>query len=397
MTTSHRIHSVVALLLAAAAGNACSDSSGPDTHPIVAKSIHKISGDDQSTPRGRELASPLRVLVTGTDERPMAGATVRWTIAGGEAKLSAEQTVTSATGEAEVRVTEVATIGPVRVDAAVSGVAPIAFGLTGLDPCLFLTSPRIGIGDSIEGVLTSLDCVSTDGYFSDVYTFVLETQRAVLLRLRSIAYEPVLELWPDAPWYVYTGTVVPSHDVGFRAILPAGSYGVAASTLHSGTGGSYGLQLLAPTVEPTPCEDVFVMTGVITDQSLTTGDCSNASDGRVDLFSIVLAPGEHIILTARSAAFAPRIEFVAFNSAVTQSDADATGTATIDFTASAFGLYRIRASNGDGTGLGNYTLSILHAGASGPNAERSVPNRDARWMTGGLPLSPRSSVPLRLP
>ena len=61
--------SAVVLLVCLACGDGAS--------PIVPSSITIVSGDDQSGALGDPLAEPLRVLVRGSDNNPLAGAIVK--------------------------------------------------------------------------------------------------------------------------------------------------------------------------------------------------------------------------------------------------------------------------------------------------------------------------------
>ena len=66
-----RAHSIVLLPLVGAAvllSGCGSDSSGP----VTPKAVAIVAGDNQTGPGGDDLPDPLRVVVTGSDNRPMA-------------------------------------------------------------------------------------------------------------------------------------------------------------------------------------------------------------------------------------------------------------------------------------------------------------------------------------
>jgi hypothetical protein len=115
---------VAALLLGAAI--ACGDSTSPDKR-VLPRSLDKVSGDEQSVVRGHTIDLPLTVRVVGSDGKPLAGATVQWSLLSGQARLPAKETATNASGEAQALVSEIATIGQLFVSATVADVAPVVF------------------------------------------------------------------------------------------------------------------------------------------------------------------------------------------------------------------------------------------------------------------------------
>src|SRR2546430_16295149 len=68
-----RAHSIVLLPLVGAAAllSGCGKDS---TGPVTPKAIAIVAGDNQTGPGGDDLRDPRRVVVTGSDNRPMAGA-----------------------------------------------------------------------------------------------------------------------------------------------------------------------------------------------------------------------------------------------------------------------------------------------------------------------------------
>ncbi len=97
--------------------------------PNVATSLEIVSGNEQSGPVGQALDAPLVVRVNGR-AAPVAGVTVAFAVASGNARLGAATTVTDTAGRAGVPVTFGATPGPVRVTATVTGLPAVTFNLT---------------------------------------------------------------------------------------------------------------------------------------------------------------------------------------------------------------------------------------------------------------------------
>lgn len=106
-------------------GLACSDSGAPTPPPpsITPKALQIVSGDGQRALRGGDLAAPLRVRLIGSDDEPLSGTAVQWTVTEGQATIDPAQSTTGPSGEAETRVTLGATLGSVPV--AVPGWPPL--------------------------------------------------------------------------------------------------------------------------------------------------------------------------------------------------------------------------------------------------------------------------------
>ncbi|MEO5825940.1 MAG: Ig-like domain-containing protein [Gemmatimonadales bacterium] len=112
-------------------------------------SLAKVRGDGQAEAPGQELLTPPTVRLLDTDQRPIAGATVTWSVASGLGATSAATTNTNAAGESSV----VWSLGPQggpdvhSLVADVAGVATTRFTATGT-----LTEVRIQIvGDNRSG------------------------------------------------------------------------------------------------------------------------------------------------------------------------------------------------------------------------------------------------------
>ncbi|MEQ1692785.1 MAG: IPT/TIG domain-containing protein, partial [Gemmatimonas sp.] len=76
---------------------------------------------------GTTLDAPVRLAVTGSDSRPLAGTKVLWA-ASGDGKVSATETITDANGVASVRWTLGTVAGLQSLTANVSGLSPVIFG-----------------------------------------------------------------------------------------------------------------------------------------------------------------------------------------------------------------------------------------------------------------------------
>ena len=122
--------------LTASGASLVSTQSNPFTITAGAASkIQEISGTPQSTTVLAPFAVPLQVLVTDSNNNPLSGIPVSFTVptSGASATLSASTATTGAAGLASVTATANATAGGYSVTASVSGVTPSAsFALTNL-------------------------------------------------------------------------------------------------------------------------------------------------------------------------------------------------------------------------------------------------------------------------
>jgi len=103
---------------------ACGDSSGPGASTPA--NVILVSGDAQPTPEvGTKLAAPLVVRVTDAQGNNRAGVSVAWSTVSGS--LSAESSITDATGSASVEWTLGTAVGTQTATATVTGLKPVTF------------------------------------------------------------------------------------------------------------------------------------------------------------------------------------------------------------------------------------------------------------------------------
>ncbi|MEM6275089.1 MAG: PQQ-dependent sugar dehydrogenase [Myxococcota bacterium] len=148
-----RLLTSLALLVAAASGLQCDDSSAddesfsgsetddnsgqtPDTEPVMSGSptlTFMVGGNGQSAPVDTEVAEPLQMRVTDNDQVPVAGVDVTFSVSMGRGELTNPVQQTDAAGIAAL---EGWVLGPTpgmnRVVGEVAGLAPITFEATGL-------------------------------------------------------------------------------------------------------------------------------------------------------------------------------------------------------------------------------------------------------------------------
>src|SRR2546423_3338342 len=146
-----RAHSIVLLPLVGAAAllSGCGKDS---TGPVTPKAIAIVAGDNQTGPGGDDLPDSLRVVVTGSDNRPMAGVTVTW--AAGSATVAPLTSTTNANGETAAQLS-LGPVGAVMVTATVAALAPATFNETAVDPCSWRHD--LSVGQTVFGHLRDDD------------------------------------------------------------------------------------------------------------------------------------------------------------------------------------------------------------------------------------------------
>ncbi len=97
--------------------------------PAAASQIVRVSGDNQSAPKGSTLPAPFVVKVVDQYGNTIAGRSVTWTTTGGA--LSATSTTTDIKGEARTTLTLPPSTGAQSVTAHVSGLTDVTFTATG--------------------------------------------------------------------------------------------------------------------------------------------------------------------------------------------------------------------------------------------------------------------------
>jgi hypothetical protein len=324
------------------------------------------------------LPIPLKVRVIGSDDRPFAGATVQWRITEGTGTLAPAQSTTNASGDAETRLTLGPEIGGrVGVTATVQAIAPVTFLSFPLRPCDWFAWPEITPGTSISGTLRALDCElgrdeTAAGWFVDLYPFWLSSQRAIDIRLRSESFDPEVQLYSEAPWYYYwTNPGDPNRNVQFKAILPEGWYGLAATSLERGATGAYQLEVLAGSSSAESCEDVLVVLGIAAAQSLAPTDCREPPGHNVDRFYLFILLGQRVRVTQTSTQFPPRLRVLRSGRVVAETDGSASGTAVLIYTAEDDDMYEVQASSVGAEQTGAYTLAFALDTAANPEISKA--------------------------
>ena len=275
---------------------ACKDASapaGPGQLVIAA-------GNNQSATFGTALPAPLTVRITGTDNRPFAGAIVSWTVTQGVAVAQPATSVSNAAGEATTSLLLGIEPGPVGVTASLAGLTPVVFTATvRYDfPCPSVTTFTFGF----TGTFDAADC-TLNGYYLDALGLTVPTQRGLSFHLAS----PSLSQDPWLGFYHGDGTFAAMNDDSLlgtvrrswlNVIVPAGSYIITPTDFAPAISGTYTLTVYDRAATLAGCDAdlgfigfmdpalhhagadrsaVWVTRGVAISDSATASDCVDPS------------------------------------------------------------------------------------------------------------------------
>ncbi len=337
------------------------DASGPKHS---ATTIEANSSLSITAPAGTNALERPSVIVRDENGDPLRGATVVFSVTSGDGSVAGATVQTDASGVATVGSWRLGTTATVNtVNATVAGLPAIEFTANAGDPCFLL--PTYTIGATTTGRLGLADCEFPDGSFVDFYSMPVSTTGTYVFTESSTAVDSFL--WLLTPEYHLvaqnSNASTTTKNSTIKAILAPGIFLVGANSLNARETGTYTLTS-EPTTNPVSnCEDVFVVPGITTDQSLQLTDCI-ASGFYSDDYIILLNPGQSITATMTSTALDPYLELWQISTGAVvaaNDDTDATTkNATLTYknagTTSAFFFVKARTTSSGTTGP--YTLAI---------------------------------------
>jgi hypothetical protein len=202
----------------------------------------------------------------------------------------------------------------------------------------------------------------------DFYAVTIPTGGTYIFNQTSAVFDTYLALLTSANVLVGINDdyLTTSTDSRLKVIVPAGSYFIGANSYDRNTFGNYSLSSAASTDEVANCEDVFVVPGITTSQSLATTDCST-NGFFSDEYVVFLSPGQAITVGMTSSTLDSYVEIrtngspvvLAFNDNIDGTTKDARVTYTVPNTGtSAGGFYIIAAASRVAGATGAYTLSV---------------------------------------
>jgi hypothetical protein len=339
------------------------DASGPGHVPT---SIAANSSTTLTAPPGTDVTELPSVLVLDQSGAPVVGATVTFTVTSGGGLVTGGNTTTNPSGIATVGSWTLGTTAGANTLVATTGNLPsVTFTANGSDPCANVTTHVLG--STVAGELTLADCRLPDGSFVDFYAVTIPTGGTYVFSQTSATFDTYLALLTSTDTVIginddFGGTGVT--DSRLKVIVPAGTYIIAANSFLAGAVGTYSLVSAASTTPVTNCEDVFVLPGITSPESLQTTDCP--SNGFFsDEYVILLRAGQSITVSMTSSAVDSYLEIRADGDPavlVSNDDIDATTkNARVTYTVPALtpaGFYIIHAASKVAPATGDYTLTI---------------------------------------
>lgn len=344
----------------------------------AATNIAVNAGNGQSAAPGAAVTEAPSVKVTDADANPVSGVAVTFAVTSGGGSIAGGSPSTDASGVATVGAWTLGpTAGTNTLTATVEGLtgSPITFTATGIavDACRSTSSSAIALETNVTGALGALDCLLHGGQFHDFYHFTLASQQAVMISLRSQAFDPAVDLFTlmdQRDRGIRSDTVDSRREAKLKAILPPGAYETAASSVTVGGTGPYTLRVAPTSSDVESCERVFVVRGLTTAQAVTFADCLDGSGFYyADIYDLWLTVGERVTLTQSSTELVPQVLLYRETSElIAQATGFTTGTAAIEFEADATGHYYVAATSALILEVGAYTLSISDPSASAAGA-----------------------------
>ena len=359
MIGTRRLGAVAALTAVAVLVSSCGDSSGPGNGAV---SISANSSTTLTATAGGQVAELPSVVVRDQAGQAVAGARVTFVVETGGGAVTGGNATTDASGIATVGGWTLGpTAGSNTLSARTGNLPPVTFTANGSNPC-GATSPHV-LGTTTSGSLSQQDCHLSDGTFADFYAVNLPSAGTYIFTQTATTFDTFIALLTTA------GAVVGiNDDVGtdttkssLKAILPAGNFVIAANSFNPNVTGNYSISSASSTAEVTSCEDVFVVRGITTAQSLQASDCAlNGVFG--DEYIIVLFAGQPVTVTMSSTAVDAYLEIHPGDSnAILASNDNADGSTTnasVTFTPSTTAFYVITARTQAAGSTGAYTLTI---------------------------------------
>lgn len=326
-----------------------------------AATLTKNGGDNQTASAGSPVQTSPSVVVRDAYGNPVSGVTVIFSVGAGGGTVAGGTQTSNAIGAATVGSW---TLGPTSgsntLIASVTGLTPVTFTATATASAACTTATTYVIGNIANGTLSTSDCVLSDGSYIDFFATSNPTPNAFLFT-ESAGFDALLVLYAasGAPIGVNDDFGVSTNST-IKALLPAGNYVLGATSFDPGVTGAYSLSSSATSSSINNCEDVFIVRGLSTAQTLQASDCVIGSFYSDDVF-IFLTAGQTITVSMNSTEFDTYLEIYGPTGAFAADNDDrdaATTDAQIVYTAPTDGFYLIAPTSANTSTTGAYTLII---------------------------------------
>lgn len=336
----------------------CGDSSGPGAS---AASIEAVSSTTIGAAPGAQVAELPSVIVKDGNGNPVSGVPVTFTVTGGGGSVTGNHPTSDASGIATVGSWTLGTTAGTNTLVATANNHSVTFTANGADPCVTLQNHAVG--STTNGQLSASDCQFDDGSLVDFYQVTIPTAGTYIFTQTSGVFDSFLLL------FMANGAIAgvnddangSTFDSQLTALLPAGSFVVGANSFEPNKTGAYNLTSAATTNHITNCENVFVLRGVTSAQSLQSTDCAIGGIFG-DQYFIYVQANQALTVSMSSTAVDSYLEIHLPNStAILASNDDVDGTtkdARLVYTAPQTGFYVIAARTTVAGAVGAYTFSV---------------------------------------
>ena len=323
----------------------------------AAASVTKTAGDGQSAGVGAAVPTPPAVTVRDAGGNPVSGASVTFAVTAGGGSVTGSPATSNATGVATVGSwTLGANTGANTLTATVGSLPVVTFTATATDPCDAVVP--LAPGTTSNGALATTDWELDNGSFFDAYSLTIANANAFRFTQASTAFDAYLYLLTSSAALIAENDDDVGLNSGIKALLPAGAYLVGASSLAAAATGAYTVSSATTATSVVNCEDVYVVRGLTTTQTVANTDCQDLTFFG-DSFWIFLAGGQSVTIRHASTAFDAFLELYDGSDTVVASNDNAIGTdAQIVYTPTTAGYHRIFASTAASGATGAYTLTL---------------------------------------
>jgi hypothetical protein len=308
------------------------------------------------------------VIVKDANGNPKSGVVVTFAVASGGGSVTGGAATSNDAGVATVGSW---TLGPSAgvntLTASATGVASVTFSANAVAVTGCAARTAHSLGTTTQGTLASSDCLLGDGTLIDFFSTTLPAG-AYLFR-QTAAFDTYLFLaGSDGSVIAENDDEVPngaSRNSLIKALLPAGSYLLGATSFDAGVTGDYSVASSTTSSTVSGCELVFIMKNVSTTQSVEPGDCLTTTPPAApiygDAYVIFLRAGQSMTVTMTSIqvdGFLDVVNLDGVRVAFNDNRDATTKDAELTYTATQSTYYTIFARTGVTSQTGTYTLSI---------------------------------------
>jgi hypothetical protein len=260
-------------------------------------SVAKISGDNQTAPRGTAIPIPLEVKVTDAYENPVASTVVIFTVEAGGGSLTGDNVTTNLQGVATLGSWTLGATGDQSVVTTVADLSPLTFRAHAIEPPVPCAAKDLKASTPVNATLTEEACRGGDGRGYDAYSVTLAGGSDWRFKVTSNAFNTRLEIRDEKGIPIASNREDTStNNSVIRAILPEGRVTLVVTSVDPSATGSYEVSYTQERDGVAGCE-VSVARGIDTNQNVTAGECTPKDAAPVDRYRIYLSAGSSLSLS----------------------------------------------------------------------------------------------------